>query len=137
MKIGLFFVLLCIGASGAMAPDRIAFASDPATLSAKAMKNGHVRIIVGLKLPPPGFRPEGVLSESEIEAQRDAIAAVREALLDSMSGFDIEVYRHFTSLPSVAMRVDDLALEKLITSPYVKSIEEDVPEQVHEKDASE
>jgi len=106
-----------------------------AKLSAKATKEGHVLIIVGLKLSPPGFRPEGTLSPSEVEQQRNLIIVARETLLESMSGYDIKVYRSFSSIPDVAMKVDTDALEDLVRSPYVKSIEEDSLARPHGNDS--
>jgi hypothetical protein len=108
-----------------------------AKLSAKAAREGIVPIIIGLKLPPPGFRPEGYLSPGEVKQQRDAITTAREGLLSSLSGYEIEVYRVYASIPYVAMKVDADALKELVRSPYVQSIEEDSLERTHGNDSSE
>jgi hypothetical protein len=101
---------------------------DMAKLSAAVKKMGHIRIIVGLKLPPPGFRPEGTLNPAELEQQRKAITAAREALLGSLSCYDFKVYRTYTSIPYVAMKVNADALNELVSSPYALSIEKDSPD---------
>lgn len=107
-----------------------------AKLSAKAAQEGKIPIIIGLKLPPPGFRPEGYLSPEEVEQQRDAIIATRDRLLNSLSGYEIEVYTVYASIPYTAMKVDAHALEELTHSPYVKSIEKDSLEKAHGNDSS-
>ena len=106
-------------------------------LSAGVKKRGHLGIIVGLKLPTLGFRPEGTLSPEEIEHQRKAITEARKALVESLSCYDIEVYRIYTSIPYIAMKVNADALNELVSSPYVISIEEDSPVRVHDNNTPE
>ena len=103
-----------------------------ARLSAKAAREGIVRIIIGLKLPPPGFSPEGFLSPGEVKQQREAITATREALLNSLSEYEIEVYAIYESIPYAAMKVGTDALKGLARSRYVKTIEKDSPKDLHE-----
>lgn len=102
-----------------------------ANLLAKAKEGGYVNLIVGLDLPTGPFKPEGALTASEIEAQRQAIAATRKALLGSLEGYDVEAYAWWDSVPHVALRVDREALEQLIESPYVTTLQEDTPEETH------
>ncbi|MEA3470012.1 MAG: hypothetical protein U9R57_17550 [Thermodesulfobacteriota bacterium] len=101
-------------------------------LRIKAAEEGKVPVIVGLKLPQPGFEPEGVLSSQEVKKQRDAIAATRMALLNSLTGYDVVVYRIYNSLPYVAMKVGVDSLKELENSPYVTTIQEDLPRGLHE-----
>jgi hypothetical protein len=94
----------------------------------KATKEGQVAVIVGLKLPSPGFIPEGKLTGPGLERQRALIVTTRDALLKSLSGNQITVYGIWESLPSVALKVDETALKLLVNSPYVSNIQEDSPE---------
>lgn len=105
-------------------------------LAAQAARDGQVRIIVGLILPPPGFRAEGHLTSSEIQKQRDAIRSARNALLESLAGHTIEVYATYDSLPFAALKADADALHTLANSPYVKSIQEDSALQSHSTDSA-
>lgn len=106
-------------------------------LFTKTAKDGQVPVIVGLKLPAPGFKPEGTLASlTEVKEQRDAIAATREALLNSLAGYKVVVYAVYDSVPYVAMKVDSEALRQLAKSPYVTSIQEDSPEKPHKNSAA-
>ena len=105
-------------------------------LAAKANTFGHLRIIIGLKLPPPGFRPEGTLNPQEVKQQRIAIAAARESLFAGLSGYEFEVSRIYTSIPYTAIQVDADALQELADSPFVASIQEDSASPAHSPDSS-
>ena len=108
------------------------FAIDISKLREKVAEEGQVRVIVGLKLPAPGFKPEGNLPSPEaVKRQREAIAATREALLNSLTGYDVQVYAVYNSVPYVAMKVDSEALEQLAKSPYVTTIQEDSESEPH------
>ena len=95
----------------------------------KATKQGQVSVIVSLKLPPPGFIPEGKLTGDEVVGQRALIANTKRDLLKSLSGNQIIVYATWESLPSMALKVDAATLEQLANSPYVTTIQEDTPER--------
>ena len=105
------------------------FAADISKLREKVAEKGQLPVIVGLKLPAPGFKPEGTLSPRDAKRQREAIAATREALLNSLAGYEVRVYAVYESLPYVAMKVDAVALEQLAKSPLVTTIQEDSPEK--------
>ena len=105
-------------------------------LLAKAANNGHVGIIIGLKLPHPGFKTEGVLSLQEVKQQKKAISAAQDALISSMSEFDVEVYKIYTSIPYMAIKVNVNALRELASSPQVTSIQEDSALMPHSNDSS-
>ncbi len=98
---------------------------DQSDLLKKIAETGELSVIVGLKLPPPGFVPEGTLTAAEIAQQRETIAVTREAVLDSLGGFRFTMYASWESLPSVALDVDVTTLKALIDSPYVTTIQED------------
>ena len=94
-------------------------------LAAKVDKDGSVPIIVGLDAP---FTPEGRLTSSKgIDAQRERIRTTQDAVLDSLPASGVEAVKRFEFIPYMGMRVDRAALEALAASPFVTSIEEDVP----------
>lgn len=109
---------------------------ETSSLLDKAVRKGEVRIIVGLKLPEPGFRPEGMLTPNEVRQQRQTIENVRKSLTDSLAGHNVDVYSVYTSLPYVAMKVDAAALKKIAVSRYVAGIQEDTASGTHQDDPS-
>ncbi len=117
---GLAAVLLSSGAAHAEPPEL------PEALRAKAAATGHVRVIVGFRLPGPGFKPEGELAgPAEVAEQRRAIEATRTQLLDALRGFNAQEYRSWESVPAVGLKVDAAALDLLAHHPLVTSIQED------------
>lgn len=91
-----------------------------------------MRVIVGLKLPAPGFKPEGTLGDPEaVRRQRESIAATREMLIKSLAGLGVEIYNAWVSMPSVALKVGPSALKCLANSPYVATIQEDFADKPH------
>lgn len=81
-----------------------------------------------LALPTGPYVPEGELSETKLREQRVAITTTREALLESLEGLSATVYAEWESVPEVGLKVDEAALRRLIDSPYVLSIQEDLLE---------
>lgn len=99
---------------------------DLTALKAKAERDGQVLVIVELRGHGPAFQPEGRLrGPAEVAAQRSAIIAARGELLDSLRGHQAHAYGRWDSVPQVAIKVDAAALQQLIDSPLVKSIQED------------
>lgn len=99
---------------------------DLAALKDKALRTGQVLVIVELRGHGPAFQPEGLLrGPAEVAAQHSAIIAARDELLDTLRGHKAEAYRRWDSVPQVALKVDAEALQRLIDSPLVKSIQED------------
>jgi hypothetical protein len=99
---------------------------DISALKEKAAEKGEVNVIVGLKLPDPGFQPEGTLPGPEaVEKQRKAIASKRQELLGSLQGYNAKLYGSWDALPYVALKVDASALNHLANSPLVTTIQED------------
>ena len=94
-------------------------------LRAKAATEGHVFVIVGLNLPG-GFTHEGHLQGNKVAQQRKAIADIRKLLKDSLSGFNTKVYREYDSIPYIAVKVDETALDHLAQHPLVTTFEEDL-----------
>jgi subtilisin family serine protease len=103
--------------------------SDTSELIAKAAEEGHVLVIVGLR-PATDFIPEGTLARpSAIDQQRSEIATTRQALLGSLAGYNAQAYASWDSVPYVALKVDAEALRQLVASPYVTTIQEDIPDR--------
>jgi hypothetical protein len=96
-----------------------------ADLLATAASQGHVLVIVQLRLPTGPFVPEGELSAAKLLEQRVAIAATRKALVESLAGSDAVVYAAWDSVPSAGIKVDETALRRIIASPFVLSIQKD------------
>ena len=89
--------------------------------------NSTVMVIVGLDLPID-FRAEGELANRQaIQTQRSAIVQSQRRLLDNLSENDVQAYAEYESIPYMALQVDEAGLKKLVDSPLVSSIQEDVP----------
>lgn len=85
-------------------------------------------VIVGVQA---SFVPEGYLSDPEAAAsQRADIARAQAAVESALAGYHAVNLRRFEHIPYLAMRVDQAALDVLRASPWVTSIQEDVPERV-------
>jgi len=93
-----------------------------AGLMDKAAKEGSVRVIVGFG---DTFRPEGLLQSANLQTQRQEILSNGKQLLDSLTGFNYQENVRYTSIPFLALTVDVSALEHLLKSKLVTSIEED------------
>ena len=97
-----------------------AFADDISKLREKAMKEGQVRLIVGLQLPAP-FIPEGAhASDRGVERQREAIMDARKRFFEMMSrrsAGEYEQYAEWDSLPYVVLKASAAALEHLVNNP--------------------
>lgn len=94
-------------------------------LIAKAETEGIVRIIVGLNIP---FQPEGELPDSQsVQMQRQRITEAQDSLLDNLMIYNVTLVKKFEYIPYMTIVVDVAALEYVISSPEVFSVEEDVP----------
>lgn len=94
-------------------------------LRQKAADAGTVNVIVGLRLPR-GFTAEGRLpGPAAVAQQRADIAGKRDELLTELAGLRATAYGRWASVPSVALKVDAAALEQLLRSPRVTSVQED------------
>ena len=98
---------------------------DYSELLGKAATEGHVLVITGLDLSTGPFKPEGTLDPIGVQRQRQAIAKTRQALLDSLAGYDVVVYASWDSVPYVGLKLGLEALQHLIDSPHVTTIQED------------
>lgn len=91
----------------------------------KAVAHGSVRIIVHLDAP---FQPEGKLSgPTAVKSQQAGISRMQKKLHDAVSKHQVKGIKKFKHIPFITMEADAKALEALMASSLVKSIEEDVP----------
>lgn len=91
----------------------------------KVTEEGRIRVINRLDVP---FTPEGLLTDSEVQQQRQTIRDTQETLLAGMSLMNISAVKRFKYTPFIAMEVDEVSLLHLIDSPLVREIIEDLPE---------
>src|SRR5690606_9734030 len=97
-------------------------ATDAAALREHVRQQGWVPVIVGLAT---AFRPEGELGRAEaVAAQRQEIAAQREALLGRLAAHDVRAVKRFETVPYVALTVDEAGLEALLADPGVYEVRE-------------
>lgn len=95
-------------------------------LLSEVQKRGNLLVIVTLNIT---WQPERELpNEEAIKKQRDAITQAQNDLLNELAPFEVREYARWESVPSMGLVVDEGALKHLISSPKVKSIQEDKPE---------
>ena len=85
-------------------------------------KDDTVRVIVGLQAR---FTPEGALGDEAVKQQRAQIDALRDRLVTSLAGTKHRVAGAFETIPSVALELDQDALDALERSGQAASIVED------------
>ena len=95
-------------------------------LRSKSLDKGSVKVIVKIKT---GFAPESLLRENDKYAQRSSLLQVQDQLVTRLKakGHKLRSVRKFKYTPYIAMKVDSAALDTLIYSPDVISVEEDIP----------
>ena len=91
----------------------------------KARREGPQRIIIGLD---SAFLPEGRLPYTAAVIQRQGISDRQSALMDRLAGFNAKEQRRFRFIPFILLEVDADAVERLLSLPMVKSLQEDVAE---------
>lgn len=95
----------------------------PQHLLSKAQNQETVNIIVGFEIPD--YHPEGHLKGNQTAAQHKAIAQAQRTLQVSMGNQQAQKAKPFRSIPFMAMKVDEAALQGLAKNPLVTSIQED------------
>jgi subtilisin family serine protease len=103
-----------------------AAAAELGTLSQAATAKGHIKVIVGLRVP---FAPEASLAGSERLAQRRDIAAAAGLLRSRFAAAVTNrpaAVRSYSTLPFVALDVTPDELRKLAADPLVISISENI-----------
>ncbi|MEK6875828.1 MAG: hypothetical protein AABX63_00335, partial [Nanoarchaeota archaeon] len=89
----------------------------------KAQSRGGVRIIVGVDVH---FIPEGFLTSSQAQNQRDLIVQQQNALLNFLAAHNVTHIKRFKYSPYIAVEINEAGLTALVNNPNVVSIEEDV-----------
>jgi len=97
---------------------------DPEVLEAVA--KGRARVIIELQLQG-GFEPEGKLDEQQRQAQRAAIAAAQDAVLNALVDSDARLMRRPKTLPFLSLEIGARALADLRAMPerLVRILKED------------
>lgn len=86
--------------------------------------NGSAWVLVGLDVP---WQMEASLSQGDLRAQRSAIAAGQNDLLDQLAGRAFTVVRRYQEIPGIALEVGAEALAELARSPLVTNVLLDRP----------
>jgi len=89
-----------------------------------AAANGSAWVLVGLDLP---WQMESRLNQDELRAQRSAIAAGQDDLLDQLAGRKFTVVRRYHEIPGIALEVGAEALAELARLPIVTNVLLDRP----------
>jgi subtilisin family serine protease len=88
----------------------------PAAAVATARTRGSVRVIVALNV---AFTAESFLGVSGVQSQRASIARAQSAVLGQMLRTRLATVRRFSSIPYLALEVDEGDLQTLAASPDV------------------
>jgi len=92
-----------------------------AELLARAGAPGGTQVLVTLDLDP---RAEALLNADEIGAQRNAIRNAQTNLNEKLRDVNAQVLTAYTLFPIVHMNVDQAALQRLLTLPDVRYVQE-------------
>lgn len=104
----------------------------PSEVIERAAAHGTVLVLVGLKVP---WQMESHLSDDEVRAQREAIAAIQKYLLIELQGKSYRVTRLYDRVPGIGLEVSADALAELARSPRVTNVLLDRPASA-EKDVA-
>jgi hypothetical protein len=120
--------LLALGAivRGAQPPAGVGGVQIPSALQDRMARDGHVRVIVHLKLTTGRHVPEGNLSAAGVLAQRNAIAAASARLLSRLPSGGYREIRRFAAVGLLVLDVTPSGLAALaIAGDDVTAITED------------
>ena len=119
-KVSLLFLLLilteCTVVSAAEQPKKV-----PDQLWQKVQKDGMVRVIVGLNVPT---RPETILTQNEIIAQRQAIRDAQNRVLKELDGIKYQLFGMAITIAGMTLNVGADALTVLDKSALVSDVRE-------------
>ncbi len=90
--------------------------------AAATERDGTARVIVGLRAP---FEPEGDLSSSQRQAQRNEIARDQQAVRDDLKGTKHKEIHAYDTVPYMALEVSEEAVGRLRGSERVASVHMD------------
>lgn len=110
--------------AGAPAAGAQSSAKVPAEVIDQASARGTVLVLVGLDVP---WQMESHLSDGQIQAQREAIAAIQSNLLDELAGKSYRITRRYDRIPGIALEVGPDALAELARSSRVTNVILDRP----------
>ena len=96
------------------------------SLHSKSQIKGSVKIIIKVRAP---FTPESLLQEKDMHEQRAATMRIQDQVITELTskGHKPGRVHKYKYVPYIAMTVDGAALDALLSSPDVISIEEDIP----------
>jgi hypothetical protein len=120
-RTGCFAVFLSFAGNAAMAETN---AKVPREVIDHAAAHGTVFVLVGLNLP---WQMESRLSEDELGAQRERIAAIQRDLLTELEGKNYQVIRRYDRIPGIALEVGADVLAELARSANVTNVLLDRP----------
>ncbi|MBX3084693.1 MAG: S8 family serine peptidase [Anaerolineae bacterium] len=97
---------------------------DAADMLRKTANGATVRVIATLK---GSFRPEAVIGVAGTQSQRGTIQALQNSILATLSATKAkyQVITQFIVFPLITLEVDQAALQALIASPDVATLQED------------
>ncbi len=128
MFIAIAVVLLSSGLADAAGENvkKVTSTGGYAGILSKALKGGSVRLIVQVSAP---FTAEAGLSESAVMGQRTGINHTQDKVISGLTAAGLKSLssHKYEYIPYLAMTVDRTALDALLASPDVVSVEEDVP----------
>ena len=101
----------------------VALPRGQAAIAERMEADGRARVIVMLRTT---HRPEGVMDDAGVDAQRRRIERVVRGLERELAGSDAGPVARHGSLASVVLEVGPTGLERLLRSPRVASIEPDL-----------
>ena len=94
------------------------------SLSSKARNRGEVKVIVKVSVP---FQDLSTVSKTQAMAEMAMISHVQGKVMQELAGHRVTHLHNFTYVPYIAMTVDEAALNALLGSTGVISVEEDIP----------
>jgi subtilisin family serine protease len=94
------------------------------TLLSRARNRGDVKVIVKVNVP---FQNLSTASEPQAMAEMAMISHVQSKVVQELAGHRATHLHNFTYVPYIAMNVDEAALNALLGSTGVVTVEEDIP----------
>ena len=92
----------------------------------KANQQGSLRVISTLNTV---FQPEGYLTgTAAVNAQREAIAQIQQALVDRIAGLALDEPYRFETVPLVLVTLNAEGLKAALDSGLVTAVQEDLPD---------
>jgi len=95
-------------------------------LRSKSLDKGSIKVIVKIKTSIP---PESLLQENDKYERRASLLQMQDHVVTTVEakGHKLRSVRKYKYTPHIAMKIDSAALDDLIASPDIISVEEDIP----------